>query len=99
MKKILLATMFAFATICLHAQNLYVQPITGEQIVFAIVENPRITFGSGTMTIQQTTFQLNDIQNLSFVKNVTTNIVWGGQTPPLHVFPNPVTNQLHIVHN
>jgi len=99
MKKLLFLTALALATICLQARNIYVQPINGEQLAFSIAENPRITFGNGAMSIQGTTFQLSEIQNLSFVANATTSIVLGGQTPPLHVFPNPVADKLHIVHD
>ena len=31
-------------------------------------------------------------------ENNSTSVVLGGQTPPLQVYPNPVTNVLHITH-
>jgi len=99
MKKLLFLTTLALVTICLQARNIYVQPINGEQLAFSIVENPRITFENGAMSIQGTTFQLNEIQNISFARNVSTNIIWGEQTSPQRVFPNPVADKLHIVHD
>jgi len=97
MKKKLITIILALATICLQAQNLYVQPIDGEQVGFSIVENPRITFGDGTMTIQETTFQLTDVQNLSFVKNTTTNLVAVNIDDKIFIFPNPVRDELTLI--
>jgi len=37
-------------------------------------------------------------QLLAECENNSTNVVLGGQTPPLQVYPNPVTNVLHITH-
>jgi len=97
MKKFLLTKILLLATICLQAQTLYVQPIDGEQIGFSIVENPKITFGNGTMTINETLFQLTHVQNLSFVESVTTSIVGANNyLPLLQAFPNPVINDLRI---
>ena len=97
MKKFLLTKTLLLATICLQAQTLYVQPIDGEQIGFSIIENPKITFGNGTMTINETQFQLANVQNLSFVKNAVTSIVAVSPDNKIIVFPNPVANDLHIV--
>jgi len=97
MKKKLLTTMLAFAMICLQAQTLYVQPIGGEQVAFSIIENPKITFGNGTMTIQGTTFQLADVQNLSFATNAATKLVAVNFDDNFLVFPNPVSDELSLI--
>jgi len=69
MKRILLSVTLTFAAIALQGQNLYVQPTGGgEQVVFSIANNPRITFGTGTMNIEQMLFQLTNVQYLSFAR-------------------------------
>jgi len=99
MKKTITTTILFAIGLCLWGQNLYVLPKNGEHVAFPIAQNPRITFNNGTIHIQQSTFQLANIQHLSFVANAPTNIAFNEQPPPLHVFPNPVTNVLHIIHD
>jgi len=96
MKKTITTTILFAVGLCLWGQNLYVLPQNGEHVAFPITQNPRITFNNGTIHIQQSTFQLANIQHLSFVANAPTNIVFNEQPPPLHVFPNPVTNYLQL---
>jgi len=83
--------------VSLFGQNLYVQLIDGEQVTFSIAEKPKVTFDNGAMTIQQKTFQLANVQNLSFVGKAPTNIVAMSDDNKFFVFPNPVEDQLHIV--
>jgi len=99
MKKLLILTPLFIIGAYSSAQNLYVQPITGEQVPFAISERPTITFDNRIMTIDGRTFNLADVQNLSFVANVPppTNIVNEHVGSLLQVFPNPVTDKLHII--
>ena len=91
-----------FAVIYLQAQNLYVQPIGGgEQISFALADKPKITFGSGTVTIDETVFQLANVQNLSFVRNENENENEINVTAPnfngkIFLYPNPVQNELQL---
>jgi len=99
MKKYLILIPLLYVGLSLSGQSLYIQPINGQQIAFSIAENPRITFGNGTKTINETTFQLSGVQNLSFVRRTPTSIIAVGSDNKFFVFPNPVTNELHIVHN
>jgi len=98
MKNFLISTSLLFAVMCLQAQNLYVQPVGGgEQIPFALSGKPKITFDSGTITIDETTFQLTDIQNLSFVRNENeTNVTTLYFDGKIHLFPNPVQDELQL---
>jgi len=96
MKKAVLTKLFALLVICLSAQNLYVQSITGEQTVFTIVENPKITFGNGTVIINETEFRLNNVQKLSFF-NTATSIVAINSVEKILVFPNPVSDELTLI--
>jgi len=102
MKKLLILTPLFIIGAYSSAQNLYVQPITGEQVSFAISERPTITFDNRTMTIQNRTFNLADVQNLSFVANVPVVPPPSSIETPLNdkqitVFPNPVQDELSIV--
>jgi len=98
MNKILTSTILLFAVIYLQAQNLYVQPVGGgEQTPFALADKPKITFGDGTITIDGTTFQLTDIQNLSFVRNENqTNVTTLNFDGKIFLFPNPVQDELQL---
>jgi hypothetical protein len=81
----------------MQAQHLYVQPLGGgAQIAFALADKPKIMFATGAMTVQQTTFQLTNVQNLSFTFNQSTNIRTDNYSS-LQVFPNPVNYELRIV--
>jgi len=98
MKKTLFSFLLFLAVgVCLSARNLYLLPIEGDKVVFSIVENPRITFGNGTMTIHGTTFELAEVQTLSFVRNPATNLVAVNPHDKIVVFPNPVRDQLSII--
>jgi len=99
MKKLLILTPLFVIGAYSSAQNLYVQPITGEQVPFTISERPTITFDNRIMTVDGRTFNLADVQNLSFVTNVPppTNTVETQCIASLQVFPNPVTHKLHVV--
>ncbi|MDR0438494.1 MAG: T9SS type A sorting domain-containing protein [Bacteroidales bacterium] len=96
MRKILLAAMLVFATICLQSQSLYIHPISGEHVEFLLASKPKITFGNGTKTIHQTTFQLADIQKLSFKSDNSTNIVDVETHGRVSLHPNPVENELQL---
>ena len=98
MNKILISIIFLFTAMCLQAQNLYVQPVgVGEQIPFALADEPKITFGDGTITVDRTTFQLADIQNLSFVRNPNqTNVTTLNFDGKIFLYPNPVQNELQL---
>ena len=103
MKKLLILTPLFIIGAYSSAQNLYVQPIGGEQVPFAISERPTITFDNRIMTVDGRPFNLADVQNLSFVfvEDVPvvpppTNIAGEHVGSPLQVFPNPVTDKLHI---
>jgi hypothetical protein len=100
MKQLLFSILLIAFGLCLSAQHLYVLPIGGEQVAFALEHKPKITFNNGTKTIQSTekneTFQLSNIQNLSFKFNQPTN-----NRPNLNEQTNPlqawITNDvLHI---
>jgi hypothetical protein len=97
MKNILFTVLFLFVGFCIKGQHLYVQTKSNsEQTAFAIAQKPKITFGNGTLTIQQTPFQLNNVQNLSFVKNQTTNVRDLETENSLQIYPNPVNYELTI---
>ena len=97
MKKILILILFFSVGLCLTGQNLYVQPISGEQVAFSLADKPKITFGTGTLIVQQTTFQLTDIQNLSFIPKGSTGIEMHLKDDKIFVFPNPVKDELSLV--
>jgi len=102
MKKLLILTPLFIIGAYSSAQNLYVQPIDGEQVPFAISERPTITFDNRIMTVDGRAFNLVDVQTLSFVavepvEPPPSNIVGEHAGSPLQVFPNPVTDKLHVV--
>jgi hypothetical protein len=78
MKKIPILPILVAIALNLQSQHLYVLPIGGEQVAFAFEHKPKITFGNGTKTIQSTakteTYQLANVQNLSFKFNQPTNV-------------------------
>ena len=93
--------LFGILVLCLNtvlpAQNLYVQPAGGEaQIAFALAEMPKITFNPNTMAIKTAagseTFQLSEVQNLSFTQ--TVGIATMVTDPRISLYPNPVTEEL-----
>lgn len=97
MKKTLILIPVLCIGLCLSGQNLYVQPINGEQVAFSLAGKPKITFGNGTMTIETQMFQLSEVQNLSFVFNPPTSIEMHLTNEQIFVFPNPVNDELSIV--
>jgi len=97
------AIILALMTTGLQAQNLYVQPITGEQVAFELASKPKLTFENRTMTVgvgqQETPFQLNAIRNLSFVKsepNDPSGLAMTVEDNGIHLFPNPVEDVLTL---
>jgi len=97
MKKTLITVIFFAVGLSLQAQNLYVQPITGEQIPF-VLEETRITFADRVMTVGTTPFQLGEVRNLSFVAtggNDTRIVTVLGEND-IRVFPNPVRDELTL---
>ena len=99
MNKILITTISLFAVMCLQAQSLYVQAIGGGgQIPFALADKPKITFGDGTIIIDGITFQLADIQNLSFVpiNQIGTNVTASNFDGKIFLYPNPVQDELQL---
>jgi len=104
MKKILITSiLFAMGWSSLSAQGrLYVQPVNGEQIEFVLANKPEITFAEGTMTITVAgapfpfPFQLTNVQNLSFIKNQPSNIAMAVEDNGIHLFPNPVKDELTL---
>ena len=107
MKKIITTAILCTLGLALSAQNLYVQPISGEQVEFAIANQPKITFASRTMTVAPSTgsgagtsqqFPLGDVQNLSFVKNETdpTSIALTVEDNGIRLYPNPVDDLLTL---
>ena len=99
MKKILVLLLLLAIGLSVTAQNLYVQPIGGgEQIAFSLANKPEITFNNRTMNIDQTSFQLSNVQNLSFIKNESsTNIAMNLESDQIRLFPNPVKNELTLI--
>lgn len=100
MKKTLILIPLLCIGFCLSAQNLYVLSVNGDQDTFSLAERPAITFDNRAMVIQGEIFQLNEIQILSFVPNATppsSSIETVLANEQIAVFPNPVTDQLHIV--
>jgi len=98
MKKILITTILFAAGLSLQAQNLYVQPMTGEQVAFVLADNPKITFADRVMTVAAQNFPLNTVRNLSFVKaepDGSTNIATIQETG-ISLFPNPVRDELTL---
>jgi hypothetical protein len=97
-KKILITTILFAVGLSQQAQNLYVQPMTGEQVAFVLADNPKITFADRVMTVAAQNFPLNTIRNLSFVKTETdggTNIATIQKTG-INLFPNPVGDELTL---
>lgn len=94
MKRNLLITFLAFTTLCLNAQNLYIDRIgVEEQAGFALGERTTITYQNRVMNIEtqtaDTAFQLTDAKGFSFVRriivlpNVFDLIVVGGVITPI----------------
>jgi hypothetical protein len=98
MKKTLTFSILVAVGTCLSAQNLYVQPIGGgQQIAFSIASKPKITFNNRAMTVNQSTFQLNNVQNLSFTYNPnSSNIAMNLEDDKIRLFPNPVKDELTL---
>jgi len=100
MKKLLITTAILAMAICLQAQNLYVQPITGEQVAFILADNPTITFANRVMSVNTTTFPLAQVRNLSFVKHETdttpSTIATILGESGIYLFPNPVRDELTL---
>ncbi|MCL2027455.1 MAG: T9SS type A sorting domain-containing protein [Bacteroidales bacterium] len=99
MKKILIPILFLSIGLCAYTQHLYVQPIDGEQIAFALANKPKITFDDRVMSVQQLSFPLSDVRNLSFVQQNTdpTNIIVDTENDHILLFPNPVKDELNLV--
>jgi hypothetical protein len=100
MKKFLICAVLFAVGLSLQAQNLYVQLVDAEQLAFPLADKPTITFGSGTMTVNETAFQLSNVQNFSFTFNpdAPTSI----EIPDLEgnriiFFPNPVQDELTLI--
>ena len=100
-KTILLGVLLLCLNTLLPAQNLYVQPIgVGEQEPFELAQKPKITFNSRNMAIETPTankvYVLNEIRNLSFIKQIAlnANIVMGGDK--IRLYPNPVKDELEL---
>jgi hypothetical protein len=102
-KIIILAVLVLCLNTMMSAQNLYVQPLGGgEQVSFTLAHKPKITFGTGTKKIESSsanqTFQLSEIQNLSFTFNQSTNIVTQNlEDNKIQLYPNPVKDELTLV--
>jgi hypothetical protein len=100
MKNILFTILFLSVGFCIQAQHLYVQTKSNsEQTAFALAQKPKITFTNGEMSIQQTPFQLTNVQNLSFVKNQSSNIRDLETENSLQIYPNPVNYELTITNS
>ena len=98
MKKILLPTFFAVFTSYISAQNLFVHSIEDEQIAFTIDENLTITFGDGVILVNQTAFQIAEINYLTFIGTPPTGIVGVNlEDNKILIFPNPVRDELTIL--
>jgi hypothetical protein len=102
MKKILLLTVFSVVGLMLSAQNLYVKLFDrDEQIVFPLVQKPKLTFEDGAQMIELLskieTFQLDEIQNLTFVFVPSTRISENFENHKIHFYPNPVKDKLTLV--
>ena len=103
MKKILITTILLTMGLCLSAQNLYVQTIdNNKQTSFELTNNLKITFANRIMSVKTTqttspqTFPLTNVQNLSFVPNITTGIAMTTNNNRIRLFPNPVKDELII---
>ncbi len=101
MKKIIIIAATLAFTWNLTAQNsLYVQLMDeSEQKAFALATKPKITFDQPTqkMTVGGETFDLNKVQNLSFTKNNTSEIITVTQdNNKITLFPNPVKEELNL---
>jgi hypothetical protein len=98
------AIILALMTTGLQAQNLYVQPITGEQVAFELTSKPKLTFENRIMTVgvgqQETPFQLPAIRNLSFVKSEPNDppsgLAMTVEDNGIRLFPNPVEDALTL---
>ncbi|MDR0436920.1 MAG: T9SS type A sorting domain-containing protein [Bacteroidales bacterium] len=103
MRKILICViLFVVGGLNLQAQNLHVHPVDGgEPTVFSLGHLPKITFNEGTKKIETTTttqtFQLSDVQRLTFKPNNSTNIATTVETHGrVSLHPNPVENELTL---
>ena len=96
MKKILITTILFAAGLSLQAQNLYVQPMTGEQVAFVLADNPKITFADRVMTVAAQNFPLNTVRNLSFVSTGGAANIAAIQETGISLFPNPVKDELTL---
>jgi hypothetical protein len=101
MKKILIYAICLLTGLSLKAQHLYVQPVDGsEQIVFPLEHSPKITFEAGTKTIESAvtsqTFELNNVQNLSFTFSPSTSVAENLEEGKIHLYPNPVKDELTL---
>ncbi len=101
MKKIIVTVVCVALGLTLSAQTkLYVQLMDeNEQKEFAIADKPKITFNQvdQKMTVAGQTFELNKVQNLSFTKNNTSEIITITQdNNKITLFPNPVKEELNL---
>ena len=105
MKQTLIITILFALGLAATAQNLYVQPISGEQVAFEIANKPKVTFASRTMTVGVASatpqnFALTEVQNLSFVKkegdDPGTGIALTVEDNGIRLYPNPVDDLLTL---
>jgi len=102
MKKILITSIFFAMGLSFSAQNLYVQPMTGNQVEFELANKPKITFADRIMTITMppaTTqpFSLGEVRNFSFVKTPSeTGIAMTMDGHGIRLYPNPVETELTL---
>ena len=101
MKRLLICPMLLAVGLCLSAQNLYVQPLGGgAQVEFSLAEKPKIVFGQHAFSVETNaatqTFQLDDVQNLSFKSNAPTSVAADFENGKIFIYPNPVKDELEV---
>lgn len=92
---------FAFSLSSASAQTLFVNQLNGSQTDCELSALRKITFSAGQLELTRTdnstmTFSLDALRNLSFQDYYTDVDELTGETNPLQVYPNPVSERLCV---
>ena len=92
---------FLLALSGLHAQTMYVRPITGAQSAYLITNINKLTFSSGILVVTPTsgavaTFSILGNRYINFTDLTLSTPIQQQALTVFYVYPNPVKEILHI---